>query len=264
MQRVGRIARLGSMHSEALVHWFLPPSALDRRLGLVDHLERKARCQLQLGVTATSTVGRASVINELLASRTGGEPQAPRGLTDPVRGFAVVRAPPVACAVIVWNDALPPIRHLIVVAGTPPRALTDHRSVAHALETLDGAVPSPAAPPGALVAAIQNALRQRVVVANSGAVTADARALARIVLRHARRAAQRRQLDLLQGLDAVLDRLSRGVAEGAARGLAGALHESPIGIGRWLRDYPVRYQRPATCVVEAVLFGDGGSPAYRP
>lgn len=256
-QRVGRIARLGSAHAEALVHWFLPPPTLDRRLGLVAQLERKARCQLRLGVTSTSRVGRASVINDALLSADARETPTGASSAEGVRGFAVLRGPAVACGVILWTDGRAPIRHVLVVAGDPPRPLADRRAIVRALGALDRASPSAAPPPTTLVAALADAVRRRLAAANQGTVSAETRALGRLALRHARRAARARRLDLLQLLDSVLDRLSRGLPVGAARALAGALHDSPHAIARWLRDYPSPSPRPATCVVEAVVYGDG-------
>jgi superfamily II DNA or RNA helicase len=259
-QRVGRIARLGSLHTEALVHWFLPPLTLDRRIGLLDLLERKAGCQLRLGVTSTSRVGRTSVINDALGRAIARDaPCAAAGAERP-RGFAVVRGPAVACAVIVWTDVPAPIKHVLVVAGDPPQPLADHRAVARALEVLDRGAPSAASPAAPLAAALADACKQRLSTANLGTVSGDARSLARLALRHARHAAKARRLDLLRMLDAVLDRLSRGIAVGAARALGGALHDSPEAVGCWLRDHPNRHPRPSIYVVEAVVFGDGTVP----
>ncbi|NIM52133.1 MAG: hypothetical protein GTN78_08195 [Gemmatimonadales bacterium] len=262
-QRLGRIARLGSRHDTAHVWWFAPAPPLERRLRLAERLHTKVYSQLQLGVTTTSSVGRAQVWNQLLECRerigmAAGWRRVPSTVTAGPR-FAVVRGPPAAALAVWWHTGTGVIPELLVVGGAPPKPMFDY-SVSHAvLERLSSAPPSVGPPPHSLVSCALRCLRERMQAANAGPFDSETRRLARSVMRHARAAGQHRDVRRVVQLDAVLDRLSVGLRVGEERELADLLGGTADtdALRAWLRSRPSAGNEAVAFEVEAMLFGDG-------
>jgi hypothetical protein len=244
-QRVGRTVRLGGIHQRVDVWWFAPPHAIERTLGTLDVIRRKAALQLDLPVPVTSVVGRARVVSGALERRecaidAGG---------GPVRGHAVVRGPAGARAVLRWETAWGPLREVVTVGGP------DTRDGAEPLE-----LPQPAAAPvaAAAVAALRHAVLVRARSAASGARSPASAALAKRLLAEARKAGLRRDRLLLSQLDAALARLGEGVAVGAERELSDTLDAVSIeGLRAWLRRHPARHPGLRAPTLETVLLWCG-------
>ena len=128
-QRLGRIARLGSAHASAQVHWFLPPQRLEARLRTAHRLATKASHQLRLGVPVTSAVGRARVVNTILECREllAGNSPSPAPRCGPAVPIAVVEGPPALFVAVRWHLARGICRELMVFRGYPPVAVGDYR-----------------------------------------------------------------------------------------------------------------------------------------
>ena len=193
-QRLGRVARLGSLHERVRVWWFVPPSLLARRLGVERRIEDKVRVQLGLGVASTSAVGHAQVTNDSLAGRHRLTTDAAGAGLARV-GFAVVRGRDMAAFAISWSFPHCEIPELVILHGDPPQRITDYRELESAMESLQGTERTEAAPPVPMLASLQRLIRARVAASERGPQNASSRALVRLVLQRARQAGNRREPD---------------------------------------------------------------------
>jgi hypothetical protein len=257
-QRVGRIARLGSMFRTSDVFWFAPPDVLEQRLRLEARIATKFNDQIGMHVAATSRVGRGRIVNEALNRR---ERLGQHGLTEErcVPRFAVVRGPLSAAVAVSWTSGRSRLPELITLHGDPPHELTDFADIDEVLTRLLAAPSSRSTPPPALVDRLLNALRERLAFADRADASQSARRHTRRLLSWAHKAGKSRERRLLATLDPVLDRLRLGLNIGGERSLSRILAEkpSPAELSRWLEEQPSpRSGRPAFEVVGA-LFGDG-------
>jgi superfamily II DNA or RNA helicase len=252
-QRVGRIARLGSPHGHVEVRWFVPPTALERRLTLVDRLRHKADTQLRLAVPSSSTVGRARVVSVALEAREGIARLAACG-TSVTRGHAVASVPFDVVA-LQWTAGPRTVGELFGLTADgiilDPERL--HRSVTHANDGVASAAPTHT------MTRLADVVRRRLASASAGPCDVASRRLARRILRHARRAAAERERDLLGLLDQALARVHAGLAVGEERALGrilGARHPT-VGLNRWVAQTPLRSLTWDGCRVQAALIATG-------
>lgn len=255
-QRVGRVARLGSRHASVRVAWFLPPEVLERRLALAGRIADKVRQQLELGVAASSRVGRAHVAGGLFDWREHFNPVRQASATRPPY-FAVVQAPPSAAFAVRWTFGSCEVPAVIVIEGEPPAVVRDERRAALVLERLFDAPSidaSRAAPPLAL---LQGELRARIAALEAGPVDEGTRRLAKRIVRRARPAGRARDQSMIALLDLTLDRLTAGLAAGSARSLADKLGKarSASALREWLRQLPSAARLCPEVVLDAALFG---------
>jgi superfamily II DNA or RNA helicase len=238
-QRVGRTVRLGGMHDQVDVWWFAPPESIERTLGSLERIVRKAAVQLTLPVPATSLVGRARVVSDVLERRE----RAIRDIACPVRGHAVVSGPVGAKAVIRWDASRGPLREAVDLAGGEVFDVS-HRGPS------DGPIP-----PGTL-AALRHAVLVRARSSSRVTLSPTSRLLARRVLAAARVAGARRDRRLLSCLDGVLARLRDGVAVGAERELADQLcAPAAEALEVWLGRHPARDPGLRAPTLETALVG---------
>lgn len=255
-QRLGRVARLGSPHERVQVWWFVPPPLLAQRMGLEHRIAQKAHLQLHLGVATTSSVGRAQITNALMESRHRFVEDAPDSRhTAP--GYAVVRTPRLAAFALCWSFPDYEIAELLVLRGNPLRRLTEFPEVWSAVQALRRGEHTQADPPPVLLMSLRQVIRARLSALQRGARNASARALARCVLRRARRAGQRRALHELRLLDTVLDRLRHGLSVGAERELSDALSQTNlVRLKKWIGRHPARRIGLPEWRLDAALLGD--------
>ncbi len=260
VQRVGRVARLKSKHRHVDVYWFGSHPELETRLGLERRITCKTACQLDLGVIATSRVGRARLINlafeqrELLAR--GSAPTA----SEP--GYAVVRGPLAAAVKVVWQREPWGIPELVVLAGNPLAQQRDFGKMHKIVETLLSAPQVECPPPPTVVDALTTVVQRRLGRSNSGPTNTSAKRLARIITRHGYAAGRDRNIAALRILDAVLDCVQRGLAVGAERELSDLFHPhlSIRSLSAWLDDHAQELPPFPSARIEAALFGDGSIP----
>ncbi|UCD24680.1 MAG: hypothetical protein JSW51_01830 [Gemmatimonadota bacterium] len=262
-QRIGRIARLGSRHTTGQVWWFAPPHDIERRLELESRIAGKARCQLNLRVAATSRVGKAQIVNQLLdereiLSRHGSMPST----TQPLH--AVVRGPHAAVAVR-WQLADAEIPELMIIRGESGQLEADSAEINRILLALSSAAPSPHRPSKTLVSSFFKTVRQRLAAADRGPVDQTTRKLARHLVQLARAAGKRRNSEYIRLLDTILERLKQGVSVGAERTLEELLNSasSKRNLQRWLTEQPKLIRAPHGFQIIASIWGDGrvsGSP----
>jgi hypothetical protein len=242
-QRVGRTVRLGGMHDHVNVWWFAPSEPIERVLGTLERIRRKAATQLSLTVPATSVVGRAQIVSEALERRE----QATRDAADPVHGHAVIRGAPGATAVIRWEANGGALREVLHVCGAGPVPDLDRTDRPR---SVDEPIPL------AIMAELHRAVLARARWSSRIPLSPASRVLAKHVLALARLAGARRDRRLLSCLDAALTRLREGVAVGAERELAGhidrATAERLVG---WIDRHPPRDPRLRSPTVETVLAG---------
>jgi len=213
-QRVGRIDRLGSPHTAVETVSFLPPEELGAALAIEERLTRKLRAQIASGASQVeATTGRLPTggfdwcdrLQEVAGHAT---PCAEGSIAGVTRG-------PAAVLVIRLGTLLEAI---VVEDGTPradPVTATD--ALAAAADDATAAVPA-----GALAATLRAAsplVRDRLAAVSAARWrTADRDRLSRRlipwVLAEARRAARRRDPDLLKQLDGLVTRLSAGMTAG--------------------------------------------------
>jgi len=270
-QRVGRVARLGSLSARAVVFWFRPPPEIEHRLRLCERLDVKAGLQLALPVPATSRTGRGRIANDLLVSR---ERSIAKGdcirVRPDARGvFTVVTGPLVAVAAVSWLRGGLVVPQLVVVEGPSPLEIRDVTMQDRFLAVLAAGRSRNIAPPSDLVRALAAILRGRVALAGCGPIDALTRRLRRSVLAAAWQAGRKRAADRLALLDRILDRLHQGTCIGAARELVDLFRDdgslSDDVLQTWLRTWSVAYRPKAhTFRIDAVLFGDGSEPGFSP
>ncbi|UCG86728.1 MAG: DEAD/DEAH box helicase [Gemmatimonadota bacterium] len=257
-QRIGRIARLGSIHNAADVWWFALPYALERRLELQARIAQKVEHQLSLRVAATSGVGRARIVNQQLEQREllGGTGCA-RRVTEP--RHTVVQGPLAAAIAVRWHWGAVSIPELLVIAGRPLRQVTDYAEMSASIRLLSAAARSHQRPPDDLVGFLLSVIRQRFAASEGGPVNQTALQLTRRLMRHARTAGRNRDVESLDLLDAVLERLKEGVNIGCERDLGQLLSlGAPIeGLREWVALRSLPPVRPPEFEIDAAMFGDG-------
>jgi superfamily II DNA or RNA helicase len=259
-QRVGRAARLGSLHDRVGVWWFRPSPLLERPLALGRRLREKLARQLRLGAATSSDVGRARIVGGLFDWRaTFAEASVP--LPEGPR-YAVVRSGPWAACTLRWTVRAREMLQLVVLAGAPaapPAPVLDERVAAQVVGCLATARPSDAAPPAEILDALVRLVHARLAADAHGPDDDDTRRLARRLVRLGGTAARARDVALLGLLDQALDRLLEGLAAGPLRELEQLLATRPSrrGISRWLRSAPRHWRAPAGAQLVAALVGDG-------
>ncbi len=242
-QRVGRTVRLGGMHDRVDVWWFAPPESIERTLGSLERIARKAAVQLTLPVPATSLVGRARVVSDVLERREN----AIRDIAGPVHGHAVVRGPVGARVVIRWDASRGPVWESVDLARGD---ILDVSNSADAWEPSDGPIPPET------LAELRHAVLVRARSSSRVTLSPASRVLARRVLATARVAGARRDRRLLSCLDGVLARLRDGVAVGAERELTDLLGDPAAeALEVWLGRHPARDPGLRAPTLETALVG---------
>jgi hypothetical protein len=229
-QRLGRIARLGSLHSSVCVWWFAPTPALERRLGLARRIGSKLITQFQLAVTSSSQVGRARVVGGILDDRE----QIAAGSRARIRGHATVVGRQEALCVLCWQ-----LGDIDVLELTPTTANAGYRST---FARLAHAMPSSAELSPVHLQRIAALAGRRLSGLTSGPTHACGRRLVRRLLASARLAGRRRDRRMIDLLDQSLDRVHHGLAAGAERQLESALdtRTKAAALTEWLRRTPRR------------------------
>lgn len=222
-QRLGRIARLGSMHRAVDVVWFMPAPLLAERLAVAARLAVKARAQIAVGAPATSNVGRALLPGGLFDWREPGRRTPDFRMRPPCH--AVVSGRRAALFVLVWQVGTGMVPEILAMSGDPPRVVLEERRMQWLAEGLMRAPVLTADPPEAYMDALRRVVRGRLASAQAGPRDAETRRLVRRVVRHARVAARERSVESLAVLDRWLDALAGGLPVGALRVLA-------AGVGR--------------------------------
>jgi superfamily II DNA or RNA helicase len=264
-QRIGRIARLGSTHRNANVYWFAPPDELERRLRLEERISRKVGDQIGSHVPATSSVGRARIVNRSLETRER-LARFPSTLEHSGPSYAVVRGPLAAVVAVVWRQGSSRLPEFIALNGDPPRQVSDFRIAESTLSHLLNADASRSGPPNILVDSLIGILRDRLASADRGVVSQPSRLLARRIMKRAYEAGQRRERRLLATLDEVLDRLREGLNVGGERTLADIMNGEPsrMQLAAWLADRPLDGGGYPTFEIVTALFGDGSEACPTP
>jgi hypothetical protein len=100
-------------------------------------------------------------------------------------------------------------------------------------------------------------LQLRLQAAAGGAIDGESIHLRRRVLHLAKAAGWRRDHEMVDLLDGVLDRLTTGLTAGPIRELADVLRAGPRspGLRAWLRRTPTRPASAAECRIDAILAG---------
>ena len=259
-QRLGRVARLGSEHRSAYVYWFEPPSLLEQKLQTARRIKQKMGQQLQLGVAVTSTIGRAQVMNTMFEFRERLAYPAV-GTTKPTDRIptAVVQGPVGLLLAVAWRLPGGTCRELIALTGDPPRPVRDYR-VTHALKHALCRAPSCTGDdPHSQIQAGLSMLRSRLRTGCSAPTDGDTIRLRRAIMTQARTAGQRRDINLIELLDALLDHLASGLCAGPIRELTELLDVNPskVALRTWLNHHSRRSMAAPACRIEAVLCGDG-------
>jgi len=260
-QRVGRIARLGSMFRTADVYWFAPPEMLDRSLRMESRLSQKVNDQIGLHVPATSRLGRARIVNHELQRRERLGRPAPRQAAGEKPRFAVVRGPPCGVVALEWHTGSFILPELITLSGNPICQTSSFTAVEHTINDLLSAPVSQLPPPEELVKCLSQILRERLSLVDRGSMSRSSRSLARCVLKRACDAGRKRELRLLTTLDEILDRLRQGLNAGGERTLTALMSRNPSRgeLARWLKEQPAAESSYPTFELVAALFGDGSS-----
>ena len=129
---------------------------------------------------------------------------------------------------LMWNIGSASVPELIVLADEGYREVSNPGLIKTALDTIAQGSSLNREPPREAERALMNILRRRLASIQRGPVNPGACTLIREVLRRARVAAKARSRDELTTLDAVLERLSRGVPVGAERDLTTALESGRL------------------------------------
>jgi hypothetical protein len=264
-QRTGRAARLGATHPAVYVWWFVPPPDLERRLRMLQRLERKTHEQLRLAVPESSGVGKVVRVNRQLEARerfvaplaTRAKPP-PEGRHAGTR-TAVVRGPLVAVLALRWRMGRISVPEVVAVEGRPTQVVEALEQVVARAERLATCPPSPHSVPTDLQDAAAHLIRSRLRCLRAGPCNGQTLRLRRLVMRRARLAGWERNTGLIAQLDRTLDRLSSGLPAGAAVELAAVLEGHPIGhrLGAWLTRQPAAPRNEPTVRVDTLLCGDG-------
>jgi len=262
-QRIGRVVRLGSEHGVADVCWFAPPHPLERRLQIEARLAEKARCQLGIGVPATTLLGKGHVINVMLETRERLGSWAVRAASGTCPAFSVVKGPLAAALAIRWSVDSNDIPELIVLHNQPLQLASDYALADTILRQLLAAKRSPTGPPQELVAGFLKVVRRRLADFDVGPVNPAARQLGRRIMGQAYLAGGLRDCRRLDMLDRLLDRVHAGLTVGGERELARLLaaHSNHNTLNRCLDELPPGRKHRPTLQVLAALFGDGTARA---
>ena len=256
-QRIGRIARLGSLHEDVDVWWFVPPPELERRLRLRDRIKAKVAYQRELGVAVTSAVGTAKILGKSLEARErhGASIQSTRH----THCFAVVHAPNAAVFALRWTIGPHSIPDLLAITGSPPEPVTDFVEVCELLNRLLEARPAPTPPAAELQRALAQIVRVRLSHATLGPMNPANRRLVRAVLHRAAKAGTARRVSELDTLDAMLDELTHGVRLGAERELDTVLRHrnARVMLRDWLGRWGTSRAETPIVTLEAAIFGNG-------
>jgi hypothetical protein len=263
-QRLGRIARLGSEHKTAEVSWFAPHRSIEQRLQMESRIARKVTRQLQLGVTTTSGVGKAQIINQLLWERERLGQDAPVSNQPP--GHAVVRGPLAAAFAVRWDFNGIGVPELMVLHERPLHQELEYSRVRAVLERLLKGAEVTTDPPHDLVAGFLTVVRTRLAACHHGPVDAVSRRLARTVVQRAFRSAPLRDGRAISVLNAVLDCIGAGLAAGPQRSLEQELSQraSLDSLLQWTREEgEAQADTTAFPVVVAAVFGDGSEKGHQ-
>jgi hypothetical protein len=100
-------------------------------------------------------------------------------------------------------------------------------------------------------------LRSRLQAAEGGAIDGESIHLRRRVLNLAKAAGWKRDHEMIDLLDGVLDRLTTGLAAGPMRELGDVLRAGPRsrGLRAWLRRTPTQPASTPECRIDAILAG---------
>ncbi|MGH7126409.1 MAG: C-terminal helicase domain-containing protein [Stellaceae bacterium] len=259
-QRLGRIARLGTTHRRVTVWWLTPPAELDDRLRLSARLAAKAFAQRRLGTSAARRVGHAHPAHgafhwrERLALLASPETAS----SWPSQRWHGVRDVRAAAFALAWGGMHHRVElpELLVLAGDPPAAAETFEAMSDRLDELCAAPGAATRAPDAGTA-LRETVRQRLASAGAPATNQSARTLARSIVRHARGAAGRRDVALLDRLDQSLTRVEAGLATGAERALADLLKSrvSVTHLDHWLSNVlpPPISATPSVRVIVALV-----------
>jgi hypothetical protein len=259
-QRLGRVARLGSEHRSARVYWFEPPAVLEQKLQTTRRIGEKMIRQLRLGVPVTSTIGRAQVMNAVFEYRERlAYPLTQEITTTDSIPTAVVRGPGSLLLAIAWYLPRGTCRELIALTEDPPRLVRDYRVTYALRKALSRAPQCAGVDLHSHLRSGLSLLRSRVRMGASGPTDGDTVRLRRAIMSHARAAGQRRNVQLIEVLDALLDRVTSGLSAGPTRELADLLDVDPreVAFRAWLQRHPKRSMKVPMCRIEAILCGNG-------
>jgi hypothetical protein len=257
-QRVGRVARLGSKHTATEVWWFAPPECVERRLNLESRIADKVRCQLGLSVPTTSRVGRTGIVNEMLAIRERiGRVSHRRPHTGPIH--SVVRGPTVALLAVNWRFDNGSVPELVLLDGSPPEVIHDYAGLETAIRALTSGEHSRLDPPVELVNCFRAVVRSRLASMDRAPINQSVRRLIRWIVKRAYWEGRRRNKELVDLLDTVLNRLRLGVNVGAERNLQKLLElrAPPHSLRGWLDEQPHCDKTAPGFELAAAIFGDG-------
>jgi len=263
-QRVGRIARLGSVFPVADVFWFAPPDAIEKRLRMEARISSKARDQMSLNVITTSRIGRARIVNEDLKEReTAGLGAADFERSAP--GYAVVEAPAVALVALRWYLGRIALPELVAVGVEQSSDTIRFADLHNLLGKLLASPPSEREPPRPLLDELLLTVRKRLSLADRGDTGPNARRLTRRTKGRAREAGRRREKKMLDSLDAVLEQIRCGLRVGGERSVETLLKQgaSRRKLDEWLAELPAHDRTAPRFEIAAVLFGDGSQPAFK-
>jgi superfamily II DNA or RNA helicase len=223
-QRVGRIDRLGSPHSEITIAAFLPPAPLADALAIEQRLAAKIRAQIAAGAAQVETpAGDGAAASGAGAGPTLDWCDRLEGMSAPDQpavahgAWAAIRGERAMTVLVVRIGAL---AEAIVVEGETARA--DPAAATCALANAWGAEPALGGGAAALRGAITLAaplVRARLTAVQEARWRAGdrdrfARRLIPWVLSAARRAARRSDAAQLGALDALVSRLALGMTAG--------------------------------------------------
>ncbi len=259
-QRLGRIARLGSEHTSAGVFWFQPAPRLERHLRTAHRLGEKAKWQLRLGVTATSTIGQAQVLNEMFEYRERIGFPAPD--TRPAQArvpFSVVHGPLCLLLATRWHLPQGTCRELITVVGDPPKPVKDYRVTHMMKHILCSSPPSATGRAEQPMPTALSLLRSRLRAACSHCRDGETVRLRRVILHHARIAGRQRDHLRIELLDGALDRLAMGLTAGPAGELSDLARRGfpNRALRDWLTRNPIWSATAPACQIEAFICGNG-------
>lgn len=253
-QRIGRVARLGSVHRAVRSVWFAPHPVLERHLALERRIAEKALQQIRAGVPGSSTVGRARVIGGLFDWREA-LAGAPGIASSGKPLWAVVRGPPAVVAAVRWRWGELEIPELWALRGVPPRPVLEEKVIASLAEGLLEAECHGVAPPSEMLDALYALLKCLAREAGLGPRDRRTRRLARRIMARARSAARRRDRQALVLLDRALHAVKSGLSLGAALELEEALASPRLRphISALLRRLPAPSVSCPVPMLEAVL-----------
>jgi hypothetical protein len=255
-QRLGRIARLGSLHRHVDVWWFVPPPELEARLALSRRIAGKASEQFALGVPVSSRVGQARVLGQLFAWRERFPwDGTPHRLGKPL--YCVVRGPRATAFAVSWCRGDRAIPEIIVLEHGA--TVIDERRRRWLVEQLCSAPPAHGTPVTEDLEFLYRLTRERLRLADRGPRDDQTARLSRQIARHASAAARSRDENLLSLLDQAFDRLNGGLTEGGQRTLQRLLSGRPRApsLAGWLRDHSLMRGGMPFARLEGAIFGVG-------